>query len=521
MTRGKCKVRSFLLSTVAPAVLAAASMATTNPALAACQGPGTQTSQGGTPQTTCLAAIPLGPNPLRSFDISWVARDLSPGWYLLADRSNAGIALVNANNLAFIGTYSASGNPTTCPGCKFTGVVCSPAPTCTTTTPVNNNVSGPDGVTSHGVWIYAGDGDSTLKVIDLRLSPPNGIVQSVSTGGTTRVDEMALTLDGTKLLVANNAEDPPFATLFNANGDSLGQSNVSKIIKIEASGTIMPSGFGLSIEQPTWEPTTQRFYTSLPIIAQNPPGCNFDGGAGPITCDGGVLVTDPVGLNATQCDVAFTPGVLCVQGAFNATNKTGVIALHPANRNAATGGCGPNGITVGRETTDPGVPVAHPLLLGCTPGNNPFDTTTQVINPTTRNFADVANITGSDEVWFNPSIYSPPGFIGDNRYYLGASKSYTQTPVCTPIIAPPAPFGPQKVCAVLGVVGSDSVLIETIPQSSNSHSVAADAARNLIFVPQVAPASVVGPGGDTTTVGAQLCGGTNGCVVVYGSPVHQ
>jgi hypothetical protein len=67
----------------------------------------------------------------------------------------------------------------------------------------------------------------------------------------------------------------------------------------------------------------------------------------------------------------------------------------------------------------------------------------------------------------------PSGFIGDGRYYLGASKSYTQTPVCTAIPNPASP----KFCAVLGVVGGDSVLIETIPQSSNSHSVAADAAR--------------------------------------------
>jgi hypothetical protein len=318
-----------------------------------------------------------------------------------------------------------------------------------------------------------------------------------------------LNLDGTLLIAANNAEDPPFATLFHANGDSLGASNVSKIIQIQASGTIMPSGFGLSIEQPTWEPSTRRFWTSLPVIAQNPPGCNFDGGAGPITCDGGLLVTDPNNLSASQCNVAFTPGVLCVQGAFNPATNTGVVFLHSANANATTGGCGPNGITV--KTNPNG---SHVLLMGCTPGNNPFDTTTQTMNPVNRNFADTANITGSDEVWFNPSIYAPSQFIGDNRYYLGASKSYTKTPVCTPVTNPAAP----KFCAVLGVVGGDGVLIETIPQSSNSHSVAADAGRNLIWVPQVAPASVVGPGGDATTVGAALCGGNDGCVVVYGSP---
>ena len=72
--------------------------------------------------------------------------------------------------------------------------------------------------------------------------------------------------------------------------------------------------------------------------------------------------------------------------------------------------------------------------------------------------------------------------------------------------------------AVLGVVDQSSVLVETIPQSSASHSVAADSVRNLIFVPQVGAAGVVGPGGDTTTVGSQLCGVFMGCIVVYVSP---
>jgi len=478
MTR-KCKLYSYLLSTVAPAVIAAASMVTTSPALAqgvppGCTGPGTKTSEGKTPQTTCLAVVQIPGNPLQSFDISWVARDIEPGWYMLADRSNAGIDLINADNLAFVGTYSQTGDPTNCPGCKFTGLKLTPQGA------VDNSHSGPDGVTSHGIWVYAGDGDSTLKVIDLRQFPPNGIVQSVSTGGTTRVDEMALTLDGTLLLAANNAEDPPFATLFHANGDSVGQSNVSKIIKITVDPTIIPPGSGLSLEQPTWEPSTQRFYTSIPQIANNPPGCSSI--SAPF-CSGGVLAIDP-------------KNPVAVYGAFNPATNTGVIPLFS---------CGPNGITVGPN---------HNLLLGCTPGNFPPSTTTQVINADTRNTALIEGITGSDEVWFNPSIYAPRGFIGDKRYYLGASKA---------IKTAGSTLGSG---AVLGVVDSTSVLIETIPQSSGSHSVAADAARNLIFVPQIwtRPAGTV-PAGDAntvsggpTTVGELLCGGPNGCVVVYGSP---
>ena len=47
---------------------------------------------------------------------------------------------------------------------------------------------------------------------------------------------------------------------------------------------------------------------------------------------------------------------------------------------------------------------------------------------------------------------------------------------------------------------------------------ASDSKRNLIFVPQSAPVAVVGAGGDTTAVGAGICGSNNGCVGVF---VHQ
>ena len=141
-------------------------------------------------------------------------------------------------------------------------------------TAVDNNHSGPDGVVSHGRWLYAGDGDSTLKVIDLDAPNASAIKQTISTGGTTRLDEMALTTDGRLLLAANNAEDPPFGTLFVANGDS-STSHVAAFTKILIDPTIVPPGFGLSIEQPAWDPKTERFYVSVPIIANNPSGCNY------------------------------------------------------------------------------------------------------------------------------------------------------------------------------------------------------------------------------------------------------
>jgi hypothetical protein len=112
-----------------------------------------------------------------------------------------------------------------------------------------------------------------------------------------RVDEMALTSDATLLLAANNADDPPFATLFAANGKSP-KTNVTIIGKITVDPSIMPSTFGLSLEQPAWDPTTARFYNSIPIIANNPTGCNYGQLSGPITCQGGTLVIDPTTIKS-------------------------------------------------------------------------------------------------------------------------------------------------------------------------------------------------------------------------------
>jgi hypothetical protein len=287
---------AYLSSALVPVLLAGVSISA--PAQAACVGPGAPDNT----QTKCVTAIRIPGDPLTSFDISWVNPNRAE--YYLADRSNKGIDIIDTEHLKFKRTIGG-----------FVGIKLNGAGTA-----VDNNHSGPDGVVSHGRWLYAGDGDSTLKVIDLDAPTSTAIKQTIPTGGTTRVDEMALTGDGQLLLAANNAEDPPFATLFSANGDAP-TSNTFKIIKITVDPAIVPSGAGLSLEQPAWDTKTQRFYTSIPIIANNPAGCTF---AGPLFCSGGVLVTDPD--NPIAVEKLFNP----------AATGTGVIPL-PA--------CGPNGAT--------------------------------------------------------------------------------------------------------------------------------------------------------------------------------
>jgi hypothetical protein len=432
------------------ALVGTVSLATSGVAFAACMGPGAPSNT----ETKCLTAVQIPGKPLRSYDISWVNPQRAE--YYLADRSNAAIDIIDTRNLTFK-RFLGQGH--------FVGVKLNGAGTA-----VNNDISGPDGVVTHGRWLYAGDGDSTLKVFDLDAPDMSALKETKSTrrasdaGAPTRVDEMALTTDGGLLLTVNNAAEPPFANLFTANGDS-SSSSVHEIGRITIDPTAFPGT--PAIEQPTWDPKTQRFYVSVPILGK-------PGGCGTATCDGGLMVVDPAKVTG---DV--------VLGAFDPATNTGVLQLS---------NCGPNGATVGPHDN---------LLLGCTPANNPTNDSTLVINATTKHYTHVNGIVGSDEVWFNK---------GDGRYYTGSNRNCKT--------APPCPTAAQQK-AVLGVIDGTSVLIETIPQSSGSHSVAADSKRNRIFVPQSVPVAVVGAGGDTTTVGAGICGSSNGCVAVYSHDVES
>jgi hypothetical protein len=436
MREGPAGSRPFV-SVLTSVLLATSSLAVTSVALAGpCTGPGAPT----TTQTKCLTAVQIPGKPLGEIDVSWVDSDRAE--YYLADRSNAGIDVIDTRNLTFKRTI---------PG--FVGAIINK-----TTGKINMGASGPNGVASHGRWLYAGDGDSTLHVIDLNAPTASATRQVVNTSGTTRLDKVALSTDGSLLIAVNRNEDPPFATLFAANGDRA-TSAVTAITKITLDETIIPAGFSLGIKSPTWEPLTQRFYVSIPTIADNPAGCNYGQLVGDVTCSGGLLVIDPTILSRPAA----------VIGAFDPDTNTGVL---PVNE------CGPFGITVG--------PLAN-LLQGCTQSAEPSNTSTLVINAITKHFANIGGITGSNEVWFND---------GDRRYYTGSNNAIGG--------------------AVLGVIdGETDLLIETVPQSSVSNSVAADARRNRIFVPQVAPVAVVGPDGDSTAVGAGICGTNNGCVAIY------
>jgi DNA-binding beta-propeller fold protein YncE len=183
--------------------------------------------------TVRVTKIPVPGNPLKSFDIGWV--DAATQHYYLADRSNAAIDVVNTQT-----------NEVTAQIPGFVGFKGS------------NDTAGPDGVvvTFSGRELWAGDGDSTVKVIDLKK---NAIVDSISTGGKNRADELAYDPKDNLIVIANDADDPPYLSLI-----SVGTHQVMKKIDFEDATD--------GLEQPIYDSQTGMIFQAVPSSTQNDGG---------------------------------------------------------------------------------------------------------------------------------------------------------------------------------------------------------------------------------------------------------
>jgi DNA-binding beta-propeller fold protein YncE len=192
-----------------------------------------------------IGAMAVPGERLMGFDISFV--DQATERYFLADQSNLSVDVFDTKDGKFIGRAAG-----------FVGRVMENGKP-------SRNKSGPDGVAASLDQAWAGDGDSTLKFIDLKTM---AIIDTVATGGTTRVDEMALDPEDQIVIAVNNAEEPPFATLFSMRPD---HKVLGKIVFSDATD---------GAEQPAYNPADGMFYVSIPEVDKE-------------TRRGGVAVVDP------------------------------------------------------------------------------------------------------------------------------------------------------------------------------------------------------------------------------------
>lgn len=334
-----------------------------------------------------------------SFDISFV--DPVIGLYLLADRTNKTVDLVDTTTNTVLVQLTATP--------PFAGA-----------TPSNNN-AGPDGViTVNHREIWAGDGPSQIKVIDLFSQKTTHVI---STGGANRADELCFDPRDQLVLMANDAESPfPFITLISTE-------NYSVLQRITMDGTVASGGQVASpaatngIEQCQWDRRTGKFYVNIPEVS----------GPGNDTKPGAVVTISPQTL---QIDAVYSI---------------------PIDKCA-----GPQGMTIGPD---------HQILLGCNDPNKTAQSTVVIDDRNGKVIATVAGEDGSDEVWFNE---------GDNQYLLarsggtnpqqlgvidagdsdngGAVRADQSVPIGLPNNPPTSPHG-------------------------TAHSVAADPVFNQVYVP--------------------------------------
>jgi len=311
------------------------------------------------PVYVLLTTIPVPSNPagnvqggaFTGYDIAYF--DGTTQLMYLADRSNASVDIFSAQTNSFVGRVG-----------SFVGIQPQPVNPAT----VNNDISGPDGVVvanfGGAKQLWAGDGPSLLKGFDLTVpgSPPLGGTP-INTGAVpaTRVDEMAFDPRDHLLLVANNAADPPFATLV----DTQTRTIVAKITfnGANADGHNAPNATN-GIEQAVWDPSHGgRFFISIPQL----------NGGGP----GGVAMIDPLTGNVTKLyDFATLSG-----GAVTA--------------------CSPAGLALG---------TGGKLMVGCGVASQSIllDPNANGGNGSIKTFPQVS---GEDMVWFDPTT---------NRYFLAA-----------------------------------------------------------------------------------------------------
>ena len=404
-------------------------------------------------QNTVTIHLPSTLNQLTAFDISFV--DSSRSTYVFTDRNNASVDVFDTQDDRFVrASDSVFTGLGTGPGCK------------TGSGPNTNggNSGGPNGVViisnqgqggersptdltggedsghqgmgndaenrSRG-QAWAGDGDSTVKVIDLDTGHQVGA--SIPTGGKCRADELWADPQHKEIMIGNPNE-PVVTQTFISTVGTPGPSSVLGQLQFDglsgcAPGTIPGVGTRrichtvaatAGIEQPIF--ALDHFWVAIGATTANPGGEIAE------------IDADPNSPTAFQR-----------------------IAAIPVT-------CGPSGLTF--------IPPNHAAAACGTAGVQFFDLQSRTLIGT-----NVAETGGADQIWFaNGNVYAP-----DSSATAGCARSVAIE--TTP--NPPGFLGGQtNSCLAVIDASSRTVIAEVqLPDFAGSHSVAVDSRNHKAFVP--------------------------------------
>ena len=437
-----------------------------------------------------IKIIPIPPTPqnsvggMFSFDISWV--DPANGLYYLADRSNKALDVIDTTGAFTGGKTDTLFGQIGGAAFGFAGDVLNPNGLS------NTAISGPDGVVAGFPCIFAGDAGSRLISINGAAS----FVQPVSivnTGGQFRVDEMAIDTKDGLVIAANNAEPVPFTSIYTYNKSTCVLSNqIKTFFNALPGGHVATNG----IEQPVWEPSTQRFYVSLPEIDGPGDGTGINGAVAKINPLTGAIETFyPVNYMQPAGLTVGPNGDLLVgsNSVFDFSGKKcGAVVPAPSpTGNDLLGKPLPASVTPAKPALCTGI--GNPQEAICNPGRG--------CTPANGSLVAVAGAGGGDEVYFN---------AGDGNYYVtagnnppgptfGVIASGVNTPANTLTqLVPTLPPDP----AAVGVHGAGTVhSIAACGQTPNG-----PCTTNKVYVPLPANTSYVDQFGNTCA---------QGCVAVF------
>jgi hypothetical protein len=372
-------------------------------------------SHGASRPVSQIATVKL-PSPYvqpASFDIS--SFDPATQTDYLSDRSNQGVDAINARANSFAGAIGSG---------LFAGPGTAASPSQKSTCGADG-VAGPNGNVTLRIGgvtqLFASDGvtaaspSSSVKVFSLSGPGKGTLAATIPTGGVCRADELAYDPADRLLMVANDLDSPPYVSFISVNRDPTKDTVVGRIT--------FPHAID-GLEQSGWDPQRHVFYLNVPQV----PSAN------------GSWVGEVAVISPRAKSVARTFRVR---------------------------GCSPAGLALDTK--------AQQLLLGCSgdaiTGDSvagvtyhPNRAVTLVLNARNgRVVARINQVSGSDEVWFDP---------GTRRYYL-AAETMTSNGRATGYPTP-----------VLGVISAgDNRWIQSFPTAPAAHSIAVDPANGRVFAP--------------------------------------
>ncbi len=171
------------------------------------------------------------------------------GTYYLADNDRAGIDLIHDGEHPSYQSIIGKGQFTGIGGCKSG----------------NYDTDGPNGLVIANDQIFAGDGNSSVRVYDKETGK---LVKTISTQGHLRSDEMTYDSRDQLVIVANGSErdyskkDAPFLSFISTKkGKTYDQ--IVKTLKFPHAD---------ALEQPMWNPSDGKLYLAVPSSDQNTSG---------------------------------------------------------------------------------------------------------------------------------------------------------------------------------------------------------------------------------------------------------